>query len=152
MDHDEKTEPWSAQRAWLGDAIDAIHETIYDCTECLDGRRFSHEACERIAQTNAEIRAHIAAGEARPSDLIRGPLEYRSAEAVAQRIADNPALTIPCPECWAHVAQECRIYSDDKYVTCRQRKAITERTTQPTLDLFPNIAPVLPPARLRRAR
>jgi hypothetical protein len=154
MDHDESHGTWHAQRGWLEEGIEVIEAAIYDCTECLDGRRFSHETCERIAQTNAEIEERIARGEAKPQELIGGPLECHSAEAIAQRIADNPALSVPCPECWAKVGQECRIYADDKYQTCRQRKAVHERASgaSATLDLFADAAPVMPPPRARRAR
>jgi hypothetical protein len=152
MDHDEKLDAWHAQRAWLGDAIEAIEAELYSCTECLDGRRHSHETCERIAKTNSEIRERIARGEAKEHHLIGGPLEYHSPEAAANRIAENPALGIPCPECWAKAAQECRIYADDKYVTCRQRRAVHDRKSSPTLDLFADTAPVMAPPLARRAR
>lgn len=152
MDHDEKLEPWHAQRAWLEAGIDAIEASIYSCTECLDGHRYPHATCERIAQTNAEIRERIARGEAKDHDLIGGPLEYRSPEAQTARMAANPALAIACPECWAHVGQECRQNADGNYVTCRQRRAVHERAATPTMDLFPGAAPVMAPPKTRRAR
>lgn len=59
---------------------------------------------------------------------------YHSETAIAARIAANPALAAPCPECFAHAGQECRLNADGKYLTCRARK--TAETTAPSESLF----------------
>ena len=153
MDHDEKLEPWHAQRSWLTDAIDSIEAEVYECVECRDGRRHSHDVCLHIAKTSADRAARVAAGDADEIDrMMVDPIPHRSPEAKAVRIAENPALAVPCPECWAKAGEECRHNVDGHYVTCRQRKAIQARAATPSLDLFPDAAPVMAPTKAQRVR